>query len=155
MLTQAKLKELLFYDSGTGLFVRQVKTCNTVRIGDIAGSINKLGYVVISVLNKPYLAHRLAWLYMFGEFPKGEVDHINRDKSDNRITNLRDVGRSQNSINTPVRAHSQIGHKNIKFDKRDSKYSVIFTRNHEVLSLGAFPNLELAIDARDAYLCDH
>jgi hypothetical protein len=155
MLTQNRLKELLFYDSGTGLFVRNTSPSNNVKIGDIAGSKQKNGYYMISVDGKKYYSHRLAWLYMFGKFPDKFIDHINQDKSDNRISNLRNVTKSLNSINTPVRSHSQIGYKNIQLDKRDNMYSVVFVRNKKTNYLGRFSNIEEAIAKRDRELCSH
>lgn len=149
MLTQARLKELLFYDSGSGLFVRNVSTSPNARVGDIAGSRQNTGYLAISIGGKKYYCHRLAWLYMYGCFPSNFIDHVNQVKSDNRIENLRDVNKSINSYNTPVRSHSKVGHKNIKFDKRDGCYTVIITRNKVVHSLGRYRNLSDAISVRD------
>jgi HNH endonuclease len=98
MLTQARLKELLFYDSGKGLFVRNVSTCPTAREGDIAGSQQKTGYLSISIDGRKYLCHRLAFLWMEGSVPK-MVDHINTVRTDNRWDNLRPCSNGENMMN--------------------------------------------------------
>lgn len=93
MLTQELLKKELHYDPDTGLFFR-------LKTGKQAGSINKYHkYHLISVHGKQYRLHRLAWFYVYGEWPIAEIDHINGNKSDNSILNLRDVDRSSNMLN--------------------------------------------------------
>jgi hypothetical protein len=102
MITQAELFESLSYSTETGVFtwIRNVKR---KKVGDIAGSISNTGYVRIMVNRKRYLAHRLAWLYVYGEFPSGSLDHINHNRTDNRISNLRIVTHTENCQNrTPV-----------------------------------------------------
>lgn len=104
MLTQKRLKKLLYYDKDTGFFIWKkdifnLNKYNIVRQGDIAGSINKQGYITISINGKRYSAHRLAWLYTYGHFPKQEIDHINRIRNDNRLYNLRDVSHKVNTEN--------------------------------------------------------
>lgn len=96
MITADRLKELFMYDEYTGQFFRK-----KVRAGgkNPAGSYTWAGYLVISVDCRLYRAHRLAWLYVHGKFPDGDIDHINGNKADNRICNLRDVSRSVNMQN--------------------------------------------------------
>jgi len=99
MLTAQILRELLNYNPETGIFTRKVVTCNKVKIGDIAGNLNHQGYIQLRVLGIIRQAHRLAWLYMTGNHPKGEIDHINGNRADNSFTNLRDVTKQQNIEN--------------------------------------------------------
>ena len=104
MLTQKQLKKILYYNQDTGFFVykKDIYNLNKYLIakqGDIAGGINNRGYIQISVKNKLYSAHRLAWLYVYGNFPKQEIDHINHIRNDNRIKNLRDVSHKVNMNN--------------------------------------------------------
>jgi hypothetical protein len=97
--TQERLKKLLSYDPETGEFTRLLALCNKVKIGEAAGGKHHSGYVHIRVDGHKYMAHRLAFLYMKGEFPKGDCDHINGARDDNRWINLRDVTRSENRQN--------------------------------------------------------
>lgn len=87
----------LSYDPATGEFTWCV-TRHRITSGSIAGHINAGGYRVIRFKGKPYYAHRLAWYISKGEVPS-EIDHINQDKSDNRLSNLRVVSRSENNFN--------------------------------------------------------
>lgn len=98
-LTQERLKELFKYDPETGLFTRLVSTNNRVKIGDVAGNARADGYIKIRVDFDMHYAHRLAWLYMTGEWPTQKIDHISGNKSDNRWKNLRDVSIATNAQN--------------------------------------------------------
>ncbi|HDR2785777.1 TPA: HNH endonuclease, partial [Enterobacter sichuanensis] len=82
-----ELKRLFFYDHETGNFYR-LKSIRNLRKGDIAGSLNKSGYIEIYINSKRYRAHRLAIFYMTGRWPKA-VDHKNRIRNDNRWCNIR------------------------------------------------------------------
>jgi hypothetical protein len=112
-LTQARLRELLHYEPETGLWTWLLSPTNCVRAGAEAGSINVHGYWVIKILGKLYYAHRLAWLYVHGYFPPELIDHINSDKSDNRIANLREASHSQNNQNRGAPWHNRLGMKGI------------------------------------------
>jgi len=90
MLTQERLKELLHYDEGTGIFTWKVQT-GRVRKGSVAGTPHGKGYVKIGIKGKYYRAHRLAWLWMTGEWPVNQIDHRDTVTSNNRWDNLRDV----------------------------------------------------------------
>jgi len=97
-ITQARLKELFRYDPETGHFIRRIKVSNQ-HPGTIAGGTNNSGYVMLRIDGQRCMAHRAAWLYMTGEWPSNEIDHINRDGFDNRFVNLRDVPHSVNTLN--------------------------------------------------------
>lgn len=83
MLTQNELKSLLHYNIDTGEFTWKVPKAWHTKVGSKAGSLNHYGYIQVMINRKSYLAHRLAFLYMEGELPKAEIDHINRDRSEN------------------------------------------------------------------------
>lgn len=98
ILTQSHLKSLFDYDQKTGAFTR-IASLRKDRIGQQAGHINKRGYVTVSVHNQLYYAHRLAWMYVYGVWPAKLIDHIDTDKTNNRIANLRvtdDRGNKEN-----------------------------------------------------------
>lgn len=111
MITAEEVRELLDYDPETGVFTwreRSRKMCKSDRArnawnsklaGKIAGSLNALGYVTIALHKHAYYAHRLAWLHVYGRWPKAETDHRNEVKSDNRISNLREASSALNKQN--------------------------------------------------------
>jgi len=102
MLTTDRLRELLDYDTETGLFRWKTPTNNRITVGSLAGQNHPKGYTRIGVDGAKYLAHRLAWLYVHGVWPINQIDHINRMKTDNRINNLRDVIDGINKRNVDV-----------------------------------------------------
>jgi HNH endonuclease len=101
VLTAERLREMLSYNPATGIFTRLIATSGSVHIGDIAGTFNSKGYRQIRVDRHQYLASRLAHLFMTGAFPKDQMDHINRVRSDDRWCNLRAVT-CQNAANRAV-----------------------------------------------------
>lgn len=141
MLTQKRLKELLTYDASTGQFVWNTRRGSTPS-GTTAGRKNSFGHIQISVDAKRYLAHRLAWLYMFGNFPNSYVDHINRVPSDNRISNLRLCTRSQNNSNTGARTTSISGIKGVDYVR--GKWRAQIASNGKKFHLGYFKTLAQA-----------
>lgn len=107
-LTQERLRQLVRYDPLTGAFVRLQaggkRATRPDRIGSPAGSVGSNGYLYLSVAGKRYSAHRLAWFYSYGAWPS-QVDHLNRDRADNRLANLREVSTTENNRNTAARGY--------------------------------------------------
>lgn len=143
-----KLSEQLSYNPNTGLFVWKVAK-QKVKAGSIAGSWRKVGYVGILFEGKAYLAHRLAWLFMYGEFPPEMVDHINGDKSDNRIDNLRAATRSQNNRNSKVSRLSRHGIKGARWDAKGKRWVASAAHLGNRKYLGSFKTSE---EAQQAYI---
>ena len=148
MLTQSRLKELFSYDPETGLFTRISCDKRSDYIGKIAGHKNKRGYIKIKISQKAYAAHRLAWLYIYGEFPKGEIDHINRVKDDNRICNLRDVPTIVNGLNKGLDKNNKSGVKGVMLYKPNNKWLACIGYHGKYHHLGYFDKKEDAIKAR-------
>lgn len=149
MLTIDRLKELLHYDPLSGLFIRKVgRSGPRSRVGDFAGSSQTGGYAKIFVDSVIYKSHRLAWFYHHGEWPKGEVDHINGIKSDNRIANLRDVSRSQNRMNVGVYASNKAGIRGVSWSAGNSKWRAQIQVMGKKISLGYYATIE---DANASY----
>lgn len=90
------------YNPATGQLVRRYTTSSRAQRGDLVGCKNALGYLVVRIGPKLYLCHRIIWLWMTGDWPAADVDHINRDRRDNRWDNLRDVTRSVNLHNKQI-----------------------------------------------------
>ena len=107
MITIDHLKSILIYNPTTGEFVWKTRQYRSDLIGKRAGSPTNMGYWAIAINNKKTLAHRLAWLYMTGNFPANHIDHINGDKQDNRFENLREVTRFGNlqNMRSPTKAN--------------------------------------------------
>lgn len=120
-ISQEYIKELLSYDKDTGIFIWK-KDRRGVIPGTIAGSYNSYGYRQIIIYGTNYLAHRLAWLHEYGEFPKGQIDHINRVKDDNCIKNLRVVNNQENSRNKGLQSNNKSGHQGVSWSKRHNKW---------------------------------
>lgn len=99
-LTPERLRELLEYDPETGKFTWLRNRAFKALGGTHAGYLNSNGYLRITVDDVSYAAHRLAWLYVHGRWPDKTIDHINRNKQDNRIANLRDVTHSEQNYNS-------------------------------------------------------
>ena len=121
MLTRERLKELLDYDSASGVFTWKDVRNGRVEVGGIAGYIQH-GYVNIQIDNKTYKAHRLAWLYVYGEFPQNDIDHINHARSDNRIVNLRDVTSQENARNKSIPRHNTSGIMGVQWSESRQRW---------------------------------
>lgn len=144
MITQSQIKNELDYDPLTGVFCRR----NGHRCGQVAGCLNKrTGYVVISINDKLHYAHRLAWVWMNGDDPIDQIDHINRDRGDNRIANLRSATRQQNQANRCVRIDSGSQLKGVRFHKVSGLWFSSIVVNRKVISLGYYAQPEAAHDA--------
>lgn len=112
-ITQAELKEWLSYNPETGHFT-WIKPYKKRSVGKQAGNLNKrLGYVQIRLHKKLYYAHRLAWLYMTGEWPKDEVDHRMGNRADNRWSELRAATHAQNGSNLSTSGRGKNKYKGV------------------------------------------
>lgn len=154
MITQAELKERLNYDADIGIFTWKVSH-GKVKAGCVAGSFDKDNYIRIRLNKKDYRAHRLAWLYMYGEFPNGKLDHANRITNDNRISNLRLATNEQNSFNSKLRTDNTTGIKNVYWNKVRNKWQVSLSINKKLETIGYFDDIEfadlVATEARNKY----
>lgn len=153
MLTQEHLKELLNYNPDTGIFTYKISRCGYrgIKIGDTAGSVSTDNYRRIGIAGKKYLAHRLAWFYMYGVWPDFQIDHRDHDRSNNRINNLRDVTQSGNMQNQ-VKATKQnlsCGFLGVRFHDKKGKYEAQIRINGKQKHLGSFPTAQ---EAHSAYL---
>lgn len=148
MLTQERLKELFNYDPTTGVFTNRVHRSPNARKGWKAGCDKSHGYQVIRVDGTLYGAHRLAWLYVYGSFPEGVIDHINQDPLDNRISNLRDVEQVDNMRNMRILNTNKSGITGVSWDKANNKWRASINIGNKGVNLGRYSELNDAIKAR-------
>jgi hypothetical protein len=142
-LTHDRLRKILHYDPITGNFTWLANKSNR-NAGKIAGSVTDNGYRLIKINGRNYLGHRLAWLYMTGEWPKEMVDHKDRIKFNNVWTNLREATRSQNQANAGLPSTNCSGIKGVHWDKKDKKWRAQIGVKGKKINLGGFDTPEPA-----------
>lgn len=148
--SQKDLREKLKYDSETGLFYTLRKTARSAK-GDVVSSVRKDGYRRVNVFGGKFLAHRLAWFYMFGVWPDSDIDHIDGDPSNNAFANLRVVTRSENIQNQrKVRRNSKTGINGICWDAARCAYRVQLKILGKVKCGGYFADIDDAVIALKA-----
>jgi HNH endonuclease/AP2 domain len=154
-LTAAQLRAVLDYDPDTGLFRwRPRMNCrpewNTRYAGKVAGTPTKyLGYIQIGIYGRLYLAQRLAWLWMTGEWSaSSDLDHRDTDTTNNRWSNLREATSSQNKMNVARRSDNTSGYKGVSLDKRRNKWVAEVMIGKKTHYLGQFDTAEEAHAAR-------
>jgi len=146
-LSQAQLRDVLEYNPETGVF-RWLKTvAQRIKIGDIAGTSIQ-GYTIIKINNKQYCAHRLVWLYVYGVWPKKQIDHENHIRSDNRMANLREATHQENGRNRSLNINSTSGVCGVCWGNRESKWLAQIKVNKRDIYLGYFADKFEAICAR-------
>lgn len=150
-LTAERLRYLLDYDPGTGMFTRRVAQCNKVKVGQVfGGSPNNYGYLRITVDSVAYLAHRLAWLHVHGAWPPKQMDHVNGVRHDNRVANLRAATNSQNRQNLSVHStQARSGLLGAHWSEAEQRWRSSIQVDGERLVLGFFDTAE---EAHQAYM---
>lgn len=146
-LTQALLKELVSYDPDTGLFTRLTGQNK----GKEAGYLTEDGYINVEILGVTYPAHRLAWFYMHGKWPKADIDHKDRQRTNNIFDNLRDVSRSDNLFNRGMMKNNTSGVRNVYWSKKRKKWVVNRNENNKRIYVAAFDSLEEAAEEAKKY----
>ena len=140
-MTQELAKELWDYDQETGLFFWVEAPARFMKAGDVAGCSDREGYVVIVKSCKQYRAHRLAWLYVHGRWPKDEINHIDGDRSNNRLTNLREGTRVQIRHTNGLNKNNTSGHTGVCWVPRLGKWRASYQEYHHI---GLFSTAEEA-----------
>lgn len=148
LITQDRLKSLLTYDPDTGEFRWRIKRSNRAPKGSVAGCADKHGYIVIRLDGTLYKAHRLAWLYCYGVLPSKNIDHINQNPGDNRITNLREADQHENNQNRRVQRSSRSGVTGISWNTAHGRWQARIHVRGQCISLGMHETKEAAILAR-------
>ncbi len=142
-LKHARLRQVLNYDRETGVFTWNIARGNQPA-GAIAGNLMVQGHIRIRVDEKMYFAHRLAWLWVVGVWPKEEIDHKNCIGSDNRWENLRQASREQNTFNVKLRKDNKTGLKGVKFQSQNNNWVARIAKSGKRINLGSFSSKEEA-----------
>ena len=163
-LTQDLLNEIFSYDAKTGvlyhrdrprwMFTKGYKggetswrTFNTQNAGKPICNLNGEGYLRVNIGGKRYLAHRIIWMMVHGEWPE-EIDHINGNRADNRLCNLRAVNRQENMRNLACRSDNTSGHTGVSYSKRDDVFVAYITVDGHAKVIGRYATAEQAAEAR-------
>lgn len=125
----------------------EANTTGRKTIGVAITTTSYYGYIVICINKYLYMAHRLAWLHTYAAWPKDEIDHINCNRADNRISNLRQATRFENARNQPLRATNTSGLKGVSQHTETKKWTASITYNRKMTNLGLFDTPEAAHSA--------
>lgn len=148
LITAARLRELVDYDPSSGVMTSRVKRCNAAPAGRVLGCPSPpRGYLTVMIERRVYKLHRLAWLYVHGAWPTGEVDHIDGNTQNNAIANLRDVTKSVNLQNQRAERKNQCGLLGVS--RNGSGFGASIKVDGRTLWLGTYPT---AAEAHRAYL---
>lgn len=149
-ITDDRLRQVLNYDKNTGVFTWAQRLSPIADIGSVAGCVQPGGHIHIGIDGVYYGAHRLAWLYVTGQWPMCELDHKNLDKTDNRFNNLRLATNQQQSANRPASRNNRSGFKGVGVPYRPRKtttpvrYRARIRVNHRLIHLGYYKSPEAA-----------
>lgn len=148
ILTHEHLTSLFDYDRETGLLVRKVTTGSRSSAGRAVGNLTGAGYLSVSIDRRKYLLHRLIWMYVYGAWPDHDIDHINRDKRDNRIANLRRATKSENQHNLGLKKSNTSGSAGVRRSTSAlNPWAARITVNGKEKHLGCFADKPRAIAA--------
>lgn len=147
-ITASVLELFLDYNPETGVFTRKITTSPEAIAGDVAGTLNDEGYIVIMVAGVRLRAHRLAWAWMTGQWPENDIDHRYGDRADNRFASLREATRSQNLQNSGIRANNKTGYKGVHYCHQRRKFVAQIVIDGKRVPLGRYQTLEEAAAVR-------
>lgn len=149
--TIERLQEVLNYDKDTGRFTWKIRKANHIHIGAVAGNLNLwTGYRSLMVDGTVYLEHRLAWKLVYGQLPTKALDHIDGNKANNAISNLREVSHAENLQNIhSAMKNNRCGMLGVSLDNRSGRYQARIRLSGVSKSLGNFADKH---EAHAAYL---
>lgn len=150
MVSQSEVRSLFNYkkDSGELIWIKKSSLFSNVPVGSAAGYKMSDGYLSVKINGRLYLHHRIIWLWMYGYFPEGDIDHIDRDRSNNRLNNLREVSRQCNIRNSKVGKLNNTGVKGVRWFGRDNKWRAYIKVNNVSIWLGDFLDFSEAVAHR-------
>ena len=145
MLTLDYLKTVLEDDSETGVFTHKPTRSPKAYPGAVAGRINTNGHRQIGIDGERYMAHRLAWFWIHGVWPTDQIDHINGDRDNNCISNLRPATQKQNMENQMLHCNNGSGFRGVSWHKANKKWTAYVNHNGKRLYLGIYQSVDDAI----------
>ena len=145
-----ELRHAIIYDPENGLVRRTKKTSHNCKMGWTRGNMLLSGYFALSLFRKQFLVHRLVWAIHYGCFPSGNIDHENQIRTDNRISNLRDVSCLDNNRNQRMLNTNTSGVTGVYWNSANRKYVSQISILNRVIYLGSFESIEDASIARKA-----
>lgn len=137
-IDRKQLVEVLRYEPASGAFTWKTSSATKVKPGSEAGHVSADQYRRIVISGRKYLAHRLAWLYVHGEWPLGQIDHINRVRSDNRLINLRVVSCQKNQHNKGLYTNNKSGAAGVHWHERDQRWRAAIGVAGRRIRLGSY-----------------
>ncbi|MFA4974657.1 MAG: HNH endonuclease [bacterium] len=142
-----KPRAVEMFENGAQTAAQSCAIWNARYAGKVAGCMNNNGYLVVRISRRCYFAHRIAWLIVTGEWPNGDVDHKNLDKSDNRWNNLREATRSQNLANKRTPSSNTSGYKGVHWNRQIGKWQAQIRVKGKGIYLGVFNTIDAASSA--------
>ncbi|WBK39697.1 HNH endonuclease [Xanthomonas phage L522] len=148
-ITVADVLERYHYSPETGMFLH-ARSSTRARIGTVAGSVNKLGYLMLSFDGLLCLAHRVAWLVVHGKWPDDQLDHVDGDRTNNMLSNLRECSHAENLQNRGRHSNNRSGVIGVCRFKPTGEWQAYICANGKQIHLGYFATIEEAAAARAA-----
>lgn len=148
LISHFELRRLLHYDADTGVFTWKLDVNSRARAGQVAGNLEKSGYVRIRINKVVYSAHRLAWFYHYGTWPKDRIDHKDGNESNNSILNLRVASNSQNMRNASAPSSNKSGVRGVYWNKSLEKWHAQIQIHGKKFHIGYFDSISAAKEAR-------
>lgn len=148
MITYKEVSALLEYNPTTGALTWKIDTNREAKAGHPAGCVVRRGYIRVGIKGKSYYAHRLAWLLHYGEWPAQEIDHIDHDRSNNKIDNLRAVDHRDNTKNQTLRKTNTSGVNGVCWFEREQRWVAYVYVAGKPTCLGYFTAFNEAVAAR-------
>lgn len=147
-ISHKEAHETFFYDPHTGILTwRKTKKGRAAKVGRVAGSLHRNGYIILRIRKQVYPATHMIWFLWHGRWPTCQIDHINRNPTDNRLVNLREANRSEQMQNRGIDKRNKSGATGVSWDKDLSKWRAKICLNRKQIHLGVFTEKEAAAEA--------
>ena len=143
--------ELLQYDQDTGMFRWRKSNGGRAKAGATVGCPTAAGYLRVRVYGRLFYLHRLAWLCATGDWPSGHIDHINGDRTDNRLSNLRETNEQENAWNRQKQTNNTSGFTGVTYNKANDRWIAQIKDCGVPVYLGSFKNKTDAAFAYETY----